>query len=48
MTPAAYQSSTIPKSAPAKAPEDSTEFFSEDQEKSSAMAESRKQDPFEW
>ena len=38
-TPAAYPSSTIPKSAPAKVPEGSTEFFPEDQEESTPMTE---------
>ena len=42
LPPAAYPSSTVPKSAPAKAPKCSTEFFPEDQKKLTPMTEKQK------
>ena len=43
--PAAYLSSTVPKSAPAKAPECLSKFFPEDQEESTPMTEKQEAGP---
>ena len=45
LPPAAYPSSRIPKSAPAKAAECSTEFFPEDQEELTPMTEKQEAGP---
>ena len=45
LPPKAYPPSTIPKSAPAKAPECSTEFFPEDQEESTPITEKEQTGP---
>ena len=45
LPPAAYPSSTVPKSAPTKAPECFTEFFPEDQEELTPMTEKQEAGP---
>ena len=45
LPPAAHPSSTVPKSAPAKAPECFTEFFQEDKEESTPTTEKQEAGP---